>query len=105
MFLREVQTFPANQQTYNDHFKLLDQDGSSLLIGARNAVYNISLEVSCDWWISNLAGSSFLIGQDLSERTEQQRIEWGSGHRDTALCLVKGKSEEECSNYIRVVIR
>lgn len=105
MFLGEVQTFPGNQKTHNNHFKLLHQDGSSLLIGARNSVYNTSLEVSCDWWISNLAGSSSLIGQDLSERTEQQRIEWGSGHRDTALCLVKGKSEEECSNYIRVVIR
>ena len=65
LFLGEVQTFPGNQKTHNDHFKLLHQDGSSLLIGARNSVYNTSLEVSCDWWISNLAGSSSLIGQDL----------------------------------------
>ena len=30
-------------QTTKDHFKLLQQDGGSLLIGARNIVYNISL--------------------------------------------------------------
>ena len=40
--LDEVLTFLGNQ-THSDHFKLLRQDGSSLLIGARNVVYNISL--------------------------------------------------------------
>jgi len=79
-----VHTFLGNQ-THTDHFKLLNQDGSSLLIGARNVVYNISLT-------------------DLSENVEQ-RIEWNSRHRDTELCLVKGKSEDDCNNYIRVLAR
>ena len=56
-----------------------------MLIGARNVVYNISLT-------------------DLSENVEQ-RIEWNSRHRDTELCLVKGKSEDDCNNYIRVLAR
>ncbi len=29
--------------THRDHFKLLQSDGVSLLIGARNVVYNLSL--------------------------------------------------------------
>ena len=62
-----VRTFLGNQ-THTDHFKLLNQDGSSLLIGARNVVYNLSLS-------------------DLSENLEQ-RIEWNSRDRDTELCLV-----------------
>ena len=37
-----VNEFLGNQ-THTDHFKLLKQDGSSLLIGARNVVYNLTL--------------------------------------------------------------
>ena len=77
-----METFLGNQ-THSDHFKLLRQDGSSLLIGARNVVYNISLN-------------------GLKEN-QQQRITWNSRHRDTELCLVKGKSEDDCNNYIRVL--
>jgi len=80
----DVQTFLGNQ-THSDHFKLLRQDGSSLLIGARNVVYNISLN-------------------GLQEN-HQQRITWNSRHRDTELCLVKGKSEDDCNNYIRVLAK
>ena len=79
-----MQTFLGNQ-THTDHFKLLNQDGNSLLIGARNVVYNISLH-------------------DLTENTGQ-RIEWNSRNRDTELCLVKGKSETDCNNYIRVLAK
>ena len=37
-----MKNFLGNQ-THNDHFKLLQSDGVSLLIGARNVVYNLSL--------------------------------------------------------------
>ncbi|XP_059082313.1 semaphorin-1A-like [Tigriopus californicus] len=77
-----VKNFMGNQ-THQDHFKLLQSDGVSLLIGARNVVYNLSLS-------------------DLSENV-QQRISWPSIQRDRDLCLVKGKSEDECQNYIRVL--
>ena len=29
--------------THTDHFKLLKEDGSSVLVGARNVIYNLSL--------------------------------------------------------------
>lgn len=80
----DMQSFLGNQ-THADHFKLLNQDGKSLLIGARNFVYNISLE-------------------DLTENIDQ-RIEWSSRYRDKELCLVKGKSEDDCNNYIRVLAK
>ena len=72
-------------QTHADHFKLLKQDGSSLLIGARNIVYNISLE-------------------DLTENSAM-RITWNSESRDSDLCLVKGRSMKDCNNYIRVLAK
>lgn len=80
----EVQRFMGNE-SHRDHFKLLQREGSSLLVGARNIVYNISL-------------------RDLAEFTEQ-RIEWRSAgpHRD--LCLLKGKLEDDCQNYIRVLAK
>ena len=80
----DLQSFLGNQ-THADHFKLLNQDGKSLLIGARNIVYNISLE-------------------DMTENIDK-RIEWSSSHRDRELCLVKGKSNDDCNNYIRVLAK
>ena len=82
VFSGDLRAFLGNQ-THSDHFKLLRQDGSSLLIGARNVVYNLSLP-------------------GLEENVDQ-RVEWDSKERDTELCLVKGKSEDECQNYIRVL--
>ena len=38
----DVQKFEGNS-SHPDYFKLLVQDGESLLIGSRNIVYNISL--------------------------------------------------------------
>ena len=82
VFSGDLRAFLGNQ-THSDHFKLLRQDGSSLLIGARNVVYNLSLP-------------------GLEENVDQ-RVEWDSKERDSELCLVKGKSQDDCQNYIRVL--
>ncbi|KAF8795463.1 Semaphorin-1A like protein [Argiope bruennichi] len=78
----DLQRFIGNE-SYSDYFKLLEQDADSLLVGARNIVYNISL-------------------QSLQE---QKRLEWFSATEDIGMCRLKGKSEEECQNYIRVLAR
>jgi len=80
----DVLTFVGNN-THSDHFKLLREDGSSLLIGARNIVYNLTMS-------------------DLTENTEM-RITWNPRSRDKELCLVKGKSGDDCNNYIRVLAK
>ncbi|XP_043209579.1 semaphorin-1A-like isoform X3 [Amphibalanus amphitrite] len=71
--------------SHNDHFKLLERDGNSLLIGARNIVFNISLT-------------------DLTERRDE-RLEWHSDPQDVQLCIMKGLDEEACHNYIRVLAK
>ncbi|XP_076334612.1 LOW QUALITY PROTEIN: semaphorin-1A-like [Tachypleus tridentatus] len=76
----KVDRFPGNQ-THSDHFKLLERDGNYLLVGAKNIVYNIS----------------------LATLQEKKRLEWYSSDEDIHTCRVKGKSEEECQNYIRVL--
>ena len=43
LFSDSAQKFLGNQ-THLDFFKLLRQDGTNLIIGARNVIYNISLE-------------------------------------------------------------
>ena len=40
--LDSVRRFLGNQ-THQDYFKLLRQDGDTLIIGARNVIYNVSL--------------------------------------------------------------
>ena len=42
LFAGSAEKFLGNQ-THKDYFKLLSTDGTSLLIGARNVVYNLSL--------------------------------------------------------------
>lgn len=66
-----------------DHFKLLKEDGSSVLVGARNVIYNLSLP-------------------NLVEFSEE-RIDWSCSLEDKSNCDLKGKSEPECQNYIRVL--
>ena len=34
-----------------------------------------------------------------------QRIPWSSSDKDRELCLIKGKGEDDCQNYIRVLAR
>ncbi|XP_045121083.1 semaphorin-1A-like isoform X6 [Portunus trituberculatus] len=80
----ESQVFPGNRSEV-DHFRLLQRDGDSLLIGARNIVYNIS--------VHNLV-------ENLS-----QRIVWFSKQHDSSVCFNKGKSVDECQNYIRVLAK
>lgn len=78
----DVQKFPGNH-SHVDHFKLLEQDGDALLVGARNVVYNISLR----------------------ELSENQRLEWHANEAHIGLCQMKGKSEDDCQNYIRVLAK
>ncbi|KAE8746551.1 hypothetical protein FOCC_FOCC006785, partial [Frankliniella occidentalis] len=54
-----------------------------MLVGGRNLVYNLSLT-------------------DLSEN---QRLVWFSKPDDIEMCIVKGKDEESCQNYIRILTR
>ncbi|XP_055619128.1 semaphorin-1A isoform X2 [Toxorhynchites rutilus septentrionalis] len=78
-------TIPAFFGNSTDYFKLLDQDDNSILIGARNALYNISL----DRLIEN----------------PNQRVQWTSSDAHRELCTLKGKLDQDCQNYIRVYAR
>ncbi|CAB3240755.1 unnamed protein product [Arctia plantaginis] len=71
--------------TAPDHFRILDKDDFSIIVGGRNTVYNLSL-------------------YDLSENLEQ-RLEWQSTDAHRELCQLKGKSADECQNYPRVAAR
>ncbi|GAB1869784.1 Sema domain-containing protein [Camponotus japonicus] len=80
---REVmgQRFLGNE-SHVEHFKLLDRAATSILIGARNAIYNVSLH-------------------DLTEIVDQ-RLQWSSTDAHQQLCNLKGRSPDECQNYVRV---
>ncbi|XP_065211719.1 semaphorin-1A isoform X2 [Planococcus citri] len=77
-----VHRFVGNT-THTDYFKLVVRDGNSLLIAGRNAIYNVS-------------------ATDLSLH---QVLEWYSEQDPINMCILKGKNEENCQNYIRIVAR
>jgi len=81
--LKDVETFEGSQ-TPDEDFQLLRQNQYSILIGAKNVVYNISLT-------------------GLTENVHE-RLTWFSTPQDTAICRVKTGSEAECHNYIRVLL-
>lgn len=78
------QFFSAINET-SDHFKLLDFNNFSILIGARNTVYNISL--------------------NGMKENRGARIEWNSTSDHKEKCFQMGKTREECENYIRVAVQ
>lgn len=69
----------------SDYFKILSMDDSTVLIGAKNNVYNLSLT-------------------RLSEFRDN-RIEWTSSEAHREMCVLKGKNNSDCQNYIRIYAR
>ncbi|XP_016976166.1 semaphorin-1A [Drosophila rhopaloa] len=63
-----------------DYFKILDHNDEFVLVGAKNVIYNVS----------------------LNGLKEIARLEWHSTDADTQLCALKGKHEWDCHNYLRV---
>ena len=76
----DYQIFEGNK-TDPDNFEVILLDGDHVLVGGRNTVYKLQL-------------------RDLKLR---QLLEWNSSEQDKSVCLVKGKSEPFCQNYIKVL--
>uniref|UniRef100_A0A0K0F5F7 Sema domain-containing protein n=1 Tax=Strongyloides venezuelensis TaxID=75913 RepID=A0A0K0F5F7_STRVS len=71
-----------NIELYLDHLKILSTDHNSyVVVGGRDKAYNISIPT----------------GDVLTSYT------WISSKKDQEECIAKGRSEEECHNYIRVL--
>ncbi|ALC40972.1 Sema-1b [Drosophila busckii] len=66
-----------------DYYKILDHNDDSILIGAKDVIYNISM-------------------RGLKENS---RLVWNSSQADHELCTLKGKLEWDCHNYLRVYAR
>jgi semaphorin 6 len=75
-------TFFGNE---TDYFKILTINDNSVLIGAKNNVYNLSLS-------------------RLNENRDN-RIEWTSSEAHREMCVLKGKNNSDCQNYIRIYAR
>jgi len=71
--------------THLDNFKIVVEDGSALWVGGTNAVY-------------------ILNAKELTE-LQKLRIDWPPEPRDYELCTIKGKSKDDCQNYIRVIAK
>ena len=67
---------------HSDFFKVLHQDDETLLVGGKNALYNLSIATL--------------------EEVPNTRIQWFATDPHRQLCMLKGKHETECQNYIRV---
>lgn len=85
----QVSSFPSSDGKLGNsnvnHFLILDEDKDSVLVGGRNRVYNLSI-------------------YDLKERKEYG-ILWHSSEAHRQLCILKGKSDDDCQNYIRVAYK
>jgi len=78
-------TFKGNSTNFSEHFTVLDQDDETVLLGGRNRIYNLSIF-------------------DFTERKSSE-IFWPSSEAHGQLCNLKGKSEGECQNYIRLLFK
>ncbi|XP_076268186.1 semaphorin 1a isoform X1 [Rhynchophorus ferrugineus] len=78
----DVHHFTGND-THIDYFRLVLRDSDSLLVGGRNVVYNLT----------------------FSDLNEQQRLVWYPNEHDAKMCVMKGKDEENCQNYIRIMAK
>ncbi|VDK44044.1 unnamed protein product [Anisakis simplex] len=84
----------GNTERESDHFKLLASDRNSLMVGARDAVYNLSM--------ASMEVQHTIV---IAVIFDLQTIEWAPNGQTVEDCLMKGKSRVECHNYIRVMVR
>ncbi|KAH1007286.1 hypothetical protein HUJ04_004543 [Dendroctonus ponderosae] len=54
---------------------------------------------------SNCKKKNVVYNLTFSELGEQQRLIWYSNEHDAKMCVMKGKDEENCQNYIRVMAK
>ncbi|KPJ03310.1 Semaphorin-1A [Papilio xuthus] len=52
----------------------------------------------------NICYRNVVYNLSLTDLTEQRRLVWYSPPNDVQMCVVKGKDEESCQNYIRVLV-
>jgi len=52
-----------------------------------------------------LAFRNLVHNLSLTDLTEQQRLTWYSTENDVKMCVVKGTPEENCQNYIRILVK
>ncbi|KAH0545688.1 hypothetical protein KQX54_002378 [Cotesia glomerata] len=133
-FTREVigQRFLGNE-SHVEHFKLLERAPTFILIGARNAIYNISLhdlsEIADQE--SRLSTATLVVVLDYTQQRQaaltghslsrsknsppfahnlihigrlhgSRRVQWSSSAAHREMCNLKGASEDDCQNYVRV---
>ncbi|CDW52935.1 Semaphorin-1A [Trichuris trichiura] len=75
--------FADQDQRDTAFFKVLAVERQSVLVGTRNAVLNIS----------------------LSTMSVQKSLEWPPTADDVDMCQMKGKNEENCHNFIRLLFK
>ncbi|XP_048733618.1 semaphorin-1A-like isoform X2 [Ostrea edulis] len=80
--LQGVQVYEGESGN-SPHYKLVHVEKDSMLLGARNKMYNISMSTL--------------------EENVLERIEWEPRDFDKKVCQTKMKTEEECQNHIRVI--
>jgi len=64
-----------------DHFMVVLVDKNHILVGARNIMYKLN----------------------VPELQVKQKLEWNASEQDKSVCVVKGKSDISCQNYIKVL--
>ncbi|KAK2704735.1 semaphorin-1A-like [Artemia franciscana] len=78
--LDDMLRFQGNA-SFVDHFRLLETDRNWLLVGARNKLYNLT----------------------ATTLQENQGLDWFTAHEHVQMCLLKGRNEDECHNYLRLL--
>ncbi|OQR69482.1 semaphorin-1A-like, partial [Tropilaelaps mercedesae] len=111
-----VVRFRSEQQ--QDHFRLLDHDGDHFLIGANCSLGPVDKTASSTDALACQANSSSVesfrngfvdenavYNVSAVTLTVRRRLDWRPSESDVSMCRLKGKSEEACHNYIRVIAK
>ncbi|VDK80297.1 unnamed protein product [Litomosoides sigmodontis] len=88
----------------SSYFKLLETDGDSLLVGARDRAYNLSV-VNLQILHVSYNFENWLRSAQFLKKSWIKVLEWIPPGQAIEDCLMKGKSRLECHNYIRVMVR
>ncbi|GJQ84422.1 Sema-1a [Trypoxylus dichotomus] len=56
-------------------------------------------------WATASDFRNLVYNLSLTDLSEQQKLQWYSNEPDVKMCVMKGKDEENCQNYIRIMAK
>ncbi|KRX50905.1 Semaphorin-1A [Trichinella murrelli] len=101
--------YPTAVRSGFNFLKLLSQDNRTVVVGTKNAMLSVSLStlsvVKADAQLWRQASADLVLMDYYCNSCPRLTLEWPPTADDVDLCLMKGKTQDDCHNFIQMMFK